>query len=210
MATRFKMSEGDWLCPDAKCGNVNFARRDKCNRCDADKPNQSNEDKLSGGHEIGKAAAEKSGGLFSSNDWQCKSCGNVNWARRSTCNICHAPRVVVEEKRTGLGGGYKENEDIEYVRRDDSDGEYDEFGRKKKKFRAKVPASSNELPTTVKEGEKNGKQLQLKDEEDDSEEEDMSKYDLADDDDDDDDDLFQHGKPSANWPVFQAPCIGFP
>ena len=26
----------------------------------------------------------------------------------------------------GLGGGFKENDDIEYVRRDDSDSEYDE------------------------------------------------------------------------------------
>lgn len=94
--------------------------------------------KLTGGHEIGKAAADKSGGLFSADDWQCKSCGNVNWARRTSCNICNAPKFGVEEVRTGLGGGFKENENVEYVYRGDSDGEYDEFGRKKKKFRRQV------------------------------------------------------------------------
>jgi hypothetical protein len=66
------------------------------------------------------------------------SCGNVNWARRTSCNICNAPKFGVEEVRTGLGGGFKENENVEYVYRGDSDGEYDEFGRKKKKFRRQV------------------------------------------------------------------------
>lgn len=33
------------------------------------------------GTEIGKAAAEKSRGLFSAEDWECGKCGNVNWAR---------------------------------------------------------------------------------------------------------------------------------
>jgi hypothetical protein len=38
------------------------------------------------GVEIGKNAAEKSKGLFAAEDWQCSKCGNVNWARRGTCN----------------------------------------------------------------------------------------------------------------------------
>ena len=29
------------------------------------------------------------------------SCGNVNWARRSDCNICHAPKFGTIEPRTG-------------------------------------------------------------------------------------------------------------
>ena len=64
------------------------------------------------GIEIGSQAAEKSKvgeeirqdtfnagnffvqGLFSAEDWQCAKCGNVNWARRSTCNLCGAPKFT--------------------------------------------------------------------------------------------------------------------
>ncbi|KAH8035091.1 hypothetical protein HPB51_004332 [Rhipicephalus microplus] len=53
------------------------------------------------GHEIGKAAAEKSRGLFSADDWQCGRCGNVNWARRQSCNMCNAPKFGEVEERTG-------------------------------------------------------------------------------------------------------------
>jgi uncharacterized OB-fold protein len=60
------------------------------------------------GVEIGKGLAEKSKGLFSADDWQCGKCGNVNWARRSTCNICNASKVGEVEERTGLGGGFME------------------------------------------------------------------------------------------------------
>lgn len=40
--------------------------------CATAKPVESGHVKLTGGHEIGKNAAEKSGGLFSADDWQCK------------------------------------------------------------------------------------------------------------------------------------------
>ncbi len=113
----------------SRCANVNFARRSKCNRCGSDRPPScggggggdgdgggdgggggggvKDDDDGVGvgpklkllGTEIGKAAAEKSKGLFSADDWQCGKCGNVNWARRSTCNICNGPKVGV-----GWGG----------------------------------------------------------------------------------------------------------
>jgi len=53
------------------------------------------------GTEIGKAAADKSRGLFSAEDWQCSKCANVNWARRQTCNMCNAPKFSDVEERTG-------------------------------------------------------------------------------------------------------------
>jgi len=31
-------SKGDWLCPKAGCGNMNFGRRTECNRCDTPRP----------------------------------------------------------------------------------------------------------------------------------------------------------------------------
>ncbi|CAG2163504.1 unnamed protein product [Oppiella nova] len=143
----FRMSEGDWICEDQNCQNINFARRMSCNLCGKDKPldarlkdkesasKESAEKKRKVGHEIGKVAAEKSKGLFSADDWQCGRCGNVNWARRSTCNMCSAPKFSDNEERTGLGGGYNEREEhVEYKQRaDDSDDEYDDFGRRKKK-----------------------------------------------------------------------------
>lgn len=77
------------------------------------------------GREIGKDAAEKSKGLFSADDWICTKfvlnfccliackrmqiffilifrCGNVNWARRATCNICNAKKLGDTERRTGI------------------------------------------------------------------------------------------------------------
>ncbi|XP_029939177.1 zinc finger Ran-binding domain-containing protein 2 isoform X2 [Salarias fasciatus] len=177
----FRVSDGDWICPDKKCGNVNFARRTSCNRCGREKTTEAKMMKA-GGTEIGKTLAEKSRGLFSANDWQCKTCGNVNWARRSECNMCNTPKYAKLEERTGYGGGFNERENVEYIEREESDGEYDEFGRKKKKYRGKnsTPSSKSEKKEVAKDDDE--------DEEDDDEDGDLSKYKLDDDDDDDDDD----------------------
>ena len=50
--------------------------------------------------------------------------------------MCNAPKFQKNEVRTGVGGGYNEREGIEYKQRQESDDEFDEFGRKKKKFRS--------------------------------------------------------------------------
>ncbi|XP_037325994.2 zinc finger Ran-binding domain-containing protein 2 [Pungitius pungitius] len=183
----FRVSDGDWICPDKKCGNVNFARRTSCNRCGREKTTEAKMMKA-GGTEIGKTLAEKSRGLFSANDWQCKTCGNVNWARRSECNMCNTPKYAKLEERTGYGGGFNERENVEYIEREESDGEYDEFGRKKKKFRGKGSPPS-------KESEKKEVAKVPEDEEDEEDEEDgdLSKYKLDDDDDDDDDEDEEEG-----------------
>ncbi|KAM4021482.1 zinc finger Ran-binding domain-containing protein 2 isoform 1-T1 [Anomaloglossus baeobatrachus] len=185
MSTKnFRVSDGDWICPDKKCGNVNFARRTSCNRCGREKTTDAKMMKA-GGTEIGKTLAEKSRGLFSANDWQCKTCGNVNWARRSECNMCNTPKYAKLEERTGYGGGFNERENVEYIEREESDGEYDEFGRKKKKYRGKPSSTKSgtkgEEKVSVAEEEEEG------DEEEDEEEGDLSKYKLDDDEDEDED-----------------------
>lgn len=36
----------------------------------------------------------------SADDWSCLKCGNINWARRSSCNICNAKKFA-DDQRTG-------------------------------------------------------------------------------------------------------------
>ena len=47
--------------------------------------------------------------------------------------MCNAPKVGEVEERTGFGGGFNERTGVEYIQREESDDEYDAFGRLKKK-----------------------------------------------------------------------------
>ncbi|XP_022733920.1 transcription initiation factor TFIID subunit 15-like isoform X2 [Durio zibethinus] len=149
--------EGDWLCPNTSCSNVNFAFRGVCNCCGTARPaGASGGGGGAGGRGRGPGAPDSgshgravgaTGGLFGPNDWPCPMCGNINWAKRTKCNICNTNKPGHNEGgvRGGRGGGYKEldEEEIEETRRRrreaEDDGEmYDEFGNLKKKYRAKT------------------------------------------------------------------------
>lgn len=110
--------------------------------------------------------------------------------------MCSAPKFGENEERTGLGGGYNErDEQVEYIHRDDSDDEYDDFGRKKKKI--KLQGSSRgpdrmltqnrssqdghrdeESKDSTKSGDGEGRDRDDEDEDDDEEDGDVSKYKL--------------------------------
>ncbi|CAN6463448.1 unnamed protein product [Victoria cruziana] len=156
--------DGDWMCPNTSCGNVNFAFRGVCNRCGTARPaGSSGTGTGGGGRGRGRGASDAGGrggrtvggptGLFGPNDWPCPMCGNINWAKRTKCNICNTNKPGHNEGgvRGGRGGGYKEldEEEIEETKRrrreaEEDDGEmYDEFGNLKKKFRAKTQQAEN-------------------------------------------------------------------
>lgn len=150
--------EGDWLCPNTSCSNVNFAFRGVCNRCGSARPAGASGGASRGaGRGKGRGGNDSPGtgrpvgaptGLFGPNDWSCPMCGNINWAKRTKCNICNTNKPGHNEGgvRGGRGGGYKEldEEELEETKRrrkeaEEDDGEmYDEFGNLKKKFRAKT------------------------------------------------------------------------
>ncbi|CAL9187166.1 unnamed protein product [Musa hybrid cultivar] len=108
-------------------------------------------DDLNGAGGRGRGRAGASGKSWQQDgDWMCPNtrCGNINWAKRTKCNICNTNKPGHNEGgvRGGRAGGYKEldEEEIEETRRrrreaEEDDGEiYDEFGNLKKKFRAKT------------------------------------------------------------------------
>ncbi|XP_042459052.1 transcription initiation factor TFIID subunit 15-like isoform X1 [Zingiber officinale] len=150
--------DGDWMCPNTSCSNVNFAFRGVCNRCGTARPSGAGGTGGGAGRGRGRGGGVDAGGrarpvggptgLFGPNDWPCPMCGNINWAKRTKCNICNTNKPGHNEGgvRGGRAGGYKEldEEEIEETKRrrreaEEDDGEmYDEFGNLKKKFRAKT------------------------------------------------------------------------
>ena len=114
--------------------------------------------------------------------------------RRSTCNVCNGPQFTVEEERTGLGGGFDERGTVEYKTppREESDDEFDDLGRKKKKYKMpyKKPMIAQSVPDPPSEPEEE------EEEEDDDDDGDLSKYDLWGDPDEDKKDGKDDSKPS--------------
>ncbi|GJP54198.1 hypothetical protein CLOM_g13294 [Closterium sp. NIES-68] len=104
--------QGDWMCPNATCGNVNFAFRGECNRCATPRPAGGGGGAGAGGAGMGRGGGRggrggDSGrggrgfggppGLFGPMDWPCPMCGNMNWAKRAKCNICNTSRPGTSE-----------------------------------------------------------------------------------------------------------------
>uniref|UniRef100_T1IEV8 Zinc finger Ran-binding domain-containing protein 2 n=1 Tax=Rhodnius prolixus TaxID=13249 RepID=T1IEV8_RHOPR len=162
---RFSKRDTSWVCKRTNCGIENDKDRILCRSCGKSKKTT---------YRVGRDLAQSSGGLFSPTDWICKSCGNINWAKRISCNLCNKSRDdLLDEIRTGAGGGYNERDIVEYVKNSDSDNEYDEYGRIKKRKKLGKNANYQRI-----------KQESLRDDDDDdmdsqSSAEDVDKYDLS-------------------------------
>ncbi|KRY67953.1 Zinc finger Ran-binding domain-containing protein 2, partial [Trichinella pseudospiralis] len=204
------LREGEWACVDARCSYINSIQYSSCQACGRRKPRG----KGTVGQAIGKDAAEKSKGLFEAEDWCCSKCGNINWARRATCNICNAKKFAEVEARTGYGGGYMDRQQVEYIPRNESEEEYDEFGRlkgKRKRMNEKHDSGYENLDEKKGKMEKNDKErleeeytnkgyeIEREEEEEEKEEEEEEE----DDDDDEDGDLskYQLGQGDFEKPV---------
>ncbi|ELW72015.1 Zinc finger Ran-binding domain-containing protein 2 [Tupaia chinensis] len=98
--------------------------------------------------------------------------------------MCNTLKYANIEERTGYGGGFNESENVEYIEREEPDGEYDEFGCKKKNYRGKAvgPASIlKEVEDKESEGEEENEDDFSKyklDEDKDEYDADLSKYNL--------------------------------
>ncbi|RMX62867.1 hypothetical protein DD238_006153 [Peronospora effusa] len=131
------LSDGDWPCPNTSCSNVNFARRTVCNRCQTPRP-----EVIGGDKSKPKEGTDLRGppGLFQSGDWTCITCGNINWERRSECNMCKSSKPGMpglDEKRDGAGGGFNERQQrVASAKKEVGEDGYDDFGVRKKKVKA--------------------------------------------------------------------------
>lgn len=78
----------DWTCPE--CGDLNFARRKYCRACDTPRPGG---DRERGGRESGdRERPAQREYLLKDGDWTCADCGDVNFAFRTECRKCNAPK----------------------------------------------------------------------------------------------------------------------
>jgi len=93
---------GDWMCPN--CGNHVFARHESCPKCGQAKP-EGVDESASAGMATGPGGIKFLGQVNESQvpkpgDWDCPSCGFLNFARNAQCKKCNGP------KPEGAGSGY--------------------------------------------------------------------------------------------------------
>mmetsp|Transcript_109354 Transcript_109354/g.314944 ORF Transcript_109354/g.314944 Transcript_109354/m.314944 type:complete len:353 (-) Transcript_109354:89-1147(-) len=102
------MRPGDWMCPS--CGDHQFARNDVCRRCGSGKPGGAGA--VGGGGCFGGGGMKQLMGGCSGcgggvdpvamggkpGDWVCPSCGDLQFARNTSCRRCGQPSPA-------LGGG---------------------------------------------------------------------------------------------------------
>ena len=84
---------GDWDCP--KCNNNNFAFRQECNRCGEPRGNsggQNNDRGFQRREQRPRFDRNERSNNRMAGDWDCPKCHNDNFAWRTECNKCGAPK----------------------------------------------------------------------------------------------------------------------
>jgi len=94
------MRPGDWECPN--CNDHVFAKNDACRRCNTPRPAPGYGQ---GGYGAGggnsPAPAPSRAQKMMPGDWNCPKCGDLQFARNSSCRMCSAPKP---EEFGGFGG----------------------------------------------------------------------------------------------------------
>ena len=78
---KYSFSKIDWECP--KCNNLNYARRDRCNRNDCDFEKK---DLKGYGSGMGTSVPGQGFEQHGAGEWECPRCKNLNFNDREICN----------------------------------------------------------------------------------------------------------------------------
>lgn len=89
----------DWVCDC--CQFVNFARRTSCFSCNAPKKVGGEPEPLDPGSIRAYVESARFEPPDRSGDWICEACGKDNFARRTSCFQCQAPRTAADGTRHG-------------------------------------------------------------------------------------------------------------
>ncbi|CAD7936433.1 unnamed protein product [Amoebophrya sp. A25] len=144
----------DWECPNEKCKNINFKKRDTCNRCGIKRPKDWQPDPR-----VAKQIAQKEaeGIIGADNKWLCPSCGESNHKAFARCENCNAPKITQERIKSkmehqGRAGGYYDRQDVDRNEYNSDEESVDEYGRKKKKKGALGAVKRGPAPFRTKRG----------------------------------------------------------
>lgn len=86
----FKPSKGDWQCAFKTCQNWNYAKRQKCNLCGANKDGY--KQRRNPNERFIDSNVEPKTQSSSEADWKCVKCGFGNYQYKEECYRCSEPK----------------------------------------------------------------------------------------------------------------------